>query len=146
MAPTVRESDVKATPATIWQTCFADMKWEKWDPDVVCLEDLSGECIDGTTITFVMNAGPVKKIPCSLSYVKENERLRFAGTALWGLMSFDGLVEITAKDETTSNIKYTFDMTGVLGTLVLRLNPAPVVGGTEGGLANMVKLSEEAQK
>jgi hypothetical protein len=146
MAPCVRESDVKATPATIWKTCFADMKFEKWDPDVVRLEDVSGECKDGTTLSFIMKEGPIKKVPCKLSDVKENESLRFYGIAMGGAMSFDGLIEITAKDDNTSHIKYTFALNGFLGSMVSWLNPTPIVSGTEGGLANMVKLSEEAQE
>jgi hypothetical protein len=144
MAPTVRESDCKATPAIIWKTCFADMKFDKWDPDVSAIEDVSGECVNDTSFTFVMKEGPIKKIPCTLSDVKENESLRFTGKAMLGLMAFDGLIEITTKDDSTSHIKYTFDMTGLLGLAVMQLNPQPVVGGTEGGLANIVKLSEEA--
>ena len=146
MGVCVRESEVKATPETIWKTCFADMKFEKWDVDVVRLEDVSGECTNGTTFAFIMKEGPIEKIPCALSDVKENESLRFAGSVLGGMMKFDGFIEITKKDESTSNIKYTFVMNGLLGTFAMWANSKPAVHGTEKGLENMVSLSEEAQK
>jgi hypothetical protein len=34
MAPIERSAVATATPETIWETCFTDMKWEKWDVDV----------------------------------------------------------------------------------------------------------------
>jgi len=146
MAPFVYESDVKATPATIWKACFAEMKFEKWDPDVEKLEEISGECVNGTTFFFVMKEGPVKKIPCELSDVKENERLIFSGKAMTGLMKFSGLVEITTKDTINSHIKYSFTMEGMVGNILAKLKPAVMEKGTEKGLENMVKLSEEAQR
>ena len=39
-----------------------------------------------------------------------------------------------------------FELNGCLGGIFGMLNKKGVVEGTEGGLANMVKLSEEAQK
>jgi hypothetical protein len=146
MAPYVRESLVKATPATIWKTCFTPMKWESWDPDVEALEDVSGDCVNGTTFIFIMKEGSMKKIPVSLSDVKEKESVRFSGVVLGGMMKFDGLIEITtAKDDANaSNVKYSFDMFGPLGSMVNWLNPAPVTEGVEKGLENIKKLSEGA--
>jgi carbon monoxide dehydrogenase subunit G len=144
MAPCVRETNVKATPATIWKAAFEPMKWETWDPDVERLEEVSGSCVNGTSFLFVMKEGPVKKIPVTLSDIKENETLRFSGAAIGGLMKFDGFIEISEVDATTSKVKYTFDMTGFLGSVVAKLNPAPVVGGVEKGIENIKTLSEEA--
>jgi len=107
---------------------------------------VSGPLENGTTLVFVMKEGPVKKVPCKLSDVKENVSLRFSGAVAFELMSFDGLVEISKKDEKISTIKYTFSMGGPLGAMLMVVNPKPAVSGTEGGLANMVKLSEAAQK
>jgi hypothetical protein len=120
------------------------MKWEMWDPDVSALEEVSGDCVNGTTFLFVMKEGPIKHIPVSLSDVKENESIRFSGGALGGAMQFDGLIEITATEDDASNVKYSFDMFGPLGSLVNWLNPTPVTGGVEKGLENIKNLSEEA--
>jgi hypothetical protein len=145
MVITVRESDVKATPATIWKVCFADMKFDKWDPDVKEMIDVTGGCENGTEFKFVMEEGPIKIVPCKLSDVKENESLRFTGAAAGGMIKFDGLIEITPKDAESSHIKFSFVMKGLLGTPIMWLSPRPAVEGTEGGLQNMVRLSEEAQ-
>jgi hypothetical protein len=146
MAPCVRESDVKASPATVWKTCIAELKWEKWDDDVVCLEGVDKGLTEGGNIVFVMKDGQaIPKIPVKLTTVKENKHLEYTGSVLYGLMNFGGSIEMSAKDELTSRIKYSFGMTGLLGSPINWYNPIPVVHGTETGLANMVRLSEEAQ-
>jgi uncharacterized protein YndB with AHSA1/START domain len=145
MAACVRESDVKASPATVWKACIADMKWEKWDEDVVCLEGVEKGLTEGENIVFVMKDGAIPKIPVKLTTVKENEHLEYTGSVLYGLMKFRGSVEISAKDESTSRIKYSFSMTGLIGRPINFFKPTLVVHGTETGLANMVRLSEEAQ-
>lgn len=144
MAPYVQECLVKATPATIWKTCFAPMKWELWDPDVELMQDVSGECVNGTTFVFQMKDSSIKKIPVVLSQVQEHESLRFTGGVLGGTMKFDGIIEISVVDATTSNVKYSFDMFGPLGSLVNWLNPTPVSNGVEKGLENIKNLSEAA--
>eukprot|EP00339_Tiarina_fusa_P028288 CAMPEP_0117047172 /NCGR_PEP_ID=MMETSP0472-20121206/32608_1 /TAXON_ID=693140 ORGANISM="Tiarina fusus, Strain LIS" /NCGR_SAMPLE_ID=MMETSP0472 /ASSEMBLY_ACC=CAM_ASM_000603 /LENGTH=146 /DNA_ID=CAMNT_0004759787 /DNA_START=26 /DNA_END=463 /DNA_ORIENTATION=- len=145
MAPCVEESVVKASPATIWKACFAHMEWEKWDPDVTHMEDVSGGCEEGTLCTFMMKEGPIKRIPCKLSGVKENESLTFSGSVMAGLMQFQGTITISANDDDTSTINYAFDMFGLLGSFVYWAKPEAVLGGTKGGLDNMVKISEEAE-
>jgi hypothetical protein len=45
-------------------------------------------------------------------------------------------------DEAT--VTLTFSITGMFGLLLTMFSPKAVVGGTEGGLAHVVKLSEEA--
>ena len=142
MAPVVRSLVVKATPAQIWKTCFAPMKWEEWDPDVEALEDVTGECVDGTTFTFVMIDPSVKRIPVALSNVKENETVRFGGAAVGGLMKFDGFIRIEPKGD-TSTIEYTFSMFGLLGSVVNFMKPDAVINGVEKGLENMKSLAEK---
>lgn len=62
------------------------------------------------------------------------------------LIEFDRLVEITPKGGyINSQVKYSFMVSGVPGAATMRLNPKPVIQGTEGGLQNMVTLSEETQ-
>ena len=92
-----------------------------------------------------MKEGPLEKVPCTLSNVKTNESLTFSGVAMGGLMQFSGTVEITKKGDKESHINYTFEMAGCLGSFFSFLNPKPIVHGTEAGLANMVKLSEEKE-
>lgn len=149
MTPCVRECTVKATPSVIWKTCFTPMKWEMWDPDIVGLEDVNGNCANGTTFTFIMKEGSIQKIPAALSDVKENESVRFVGAVLGGTMKFDGFIEISSTpssptDGGETNVKYTFDMFGPLGSVVNWLNPKPVTGGVEKGLENIKNLSEAA--
>lgn len=143
MSPVVRESDVLATPGTIWNTCFSDMKWEKWDPDVTELVCIEGGCIEGGTFNFVMKEGPLKIVPCSMSNVKAEKSLTFSGAAMSGFMKFSGTIDLTPKDDSTTTVKYSFLMSGLLGYMIAWFNPA-VVKGTEMGLANIVRLSEEA--
>ena len=144
MAPCVRECDVKATPATIWKMCFAPMKWELWDPDVEIVEDVSGPCANGTTFVFVMKDSSIKTIPVVLSDVTENESVRFVGGVLGGAMKFDGFIDISVVDSSTSRVTYSFDMFGPLGSLVNWLNPFPVTNGVEKGLENIKNLSVNA--
>ena len=122
------------------------MKWEMWDPDVEALEEVSGGCVDGTSFVFVMREGPIKKIPVSLSDVKENESVRFTGEAVGGMMKFDGFIEIAAspEDDGASNVQYSFDMFGPLGSFINFINPKPVTGGVEKSLDNIKNLSEAA--
>ena len=120
------------------------MKWESWDPDVEAVEDATGGCVNGTKFVFVMKEGSIKKIPVVLSDVTENETVRFAGGVLGGAMKFDGFIEISVVDASTSHVKYSFDMFGPLGSMVVWLNPTPVTNGVEKGLENIKTLSEAA--
>ena len=138
-----RSADVKATPAKIWSACFATFEWEKWDPDLEKVEDApEGGLAGDATITFVMKEGPVKRLPTSVSGVKENESLTFSGSTMGGMMRFAGTVVLTAKDEATTTIDYTFEMAGCLGSVAGWLGPDAIVGGTEKGLAAMKEPSE----
>jgi Polyketide cyclase / dehydrase and lipid transport len=144
MGPYIKECEVKASPATIWEACFAPMTWETWDPDVAHIENVSGGLVTGTSFEFIMKEGPVKNIPVVLTDVKEHEVIKYVGSVLKGAMKFDSLVEIFQLDAHTSRVRYSFDMFGVLGSTVNYLNPKAVTNGVDGGLANIKRLSEEA--
>lgn len=146
MAPHYRECTIKASPSTIWKTCIASMKWEEWDPDVQYLEDVSGECVNGTTLVFVMkdSSSPIAKIHVTLRGVQENQSIQYHGGVWGGTMKFDASIEITSLDDNTSFVRYTFDMYGLMGSLVNWYNPAPVTVGVEKGLENIKRLSEAA--
>eukprot|EP00533_Pseudo-nitzschia_delicatissima_P014687 CAMPEP_0197283926 /NCGR_PEP_ID=MMETSP1432-20130617/25180_1 /TAXON_ID=44447 /ORGANISM="Pseudo-nitzschia delicatissima, Strain UNC1205" /LENGTH=146 /DNA_ID=CAMNT_0042750925 /DNA_START=50 /DNA_END=490 /DNA_ORIENTATION=+ len=144
MAPCEVSSSVSATPETIWETCFVPMKWEEWDPDLNEVKDASGGCEDGMTCVFAMKDG--NDIPITLKDVVPNKSLTFSGGMLGGAIGATGIVLITPVDATTSKIDYSFELSGCLGGIFGKLNAKAIVEGTEGGLANMVKLSEEAQK
>ena len=148
MAPCIRESDVTASPSTVWQTCIADLKWEKWDEDVERLEDIKGGLNKGSTLTFVLKGGgqQLSKFPCKLTSVKENEVVAYSGSVLYGLIRVWGRIEISQKSDATSHIKYIFEMNGILGSAINWYKPDPVIHGTETGLANMVRLSEKAER
>ncbi|KAL7530796.1 hypothetical protein ACHAWF_003516 [Thalassiosira exigua] len=151
MAPIEVSATVAAAPETVWNACFEPMKWEAWDPDLKEVTDVStpGSCREGTTCTFAMNDG--SRIPISLSNVVRNESVDFKGGVAGGLVKATGKVRITPVDDDapnapTSRIEYSFELGGLLGSLVGMVKKRECVEGTQGGLDNMVKLSEEAQK
>jgi hypothetical protein len=86
------------------------------------------------------------KIPQTLSGVKKNESLTFSGT-FYG-SKIIGTITLTPEDNdiTKTKVDYTFDMVGFLGFFVKTFRSEYIIGGTENGLANMVRLSEEAQQ
>mmetsp|Transcript_28936 Transcript_28936/g.40572 ORF Transcript_28936/g.40572 Transcript_28936/m.40572 type:complete len:152 (+) Transcript_28936:80-535(+) len=148
MAPVEREALVKATPKTIWTTCFQDMKWEKWDPDIVEVTNVrNGGFMDGGTFDFVMKEGSMKVVPCTLSNFVHEKSFTFSGSVMGGFLSFVGTIELTptAETEKETKVNYTFELSGCLGSLLSCANPKPIVDGTENGLANIVRLSEEAE-
>lgn len=61
-------------------------------------------------------------------------------------MRAEGKVRIAAVDDATSKIDYSFELLGFVGSLVAMVKKKEVVGGTQGGLDNMIKMSGEAQK
>lgn len=84
---------------------------------------------------------------CKLSNVKENESLTFSGTMFGGAMGFEGSILLTPVDgENKTRIDYRFELNKFLGGLIMFLNSKPVVAGTDTGLANIIRLSEEAEK
>lgn len=148
---------VAATPETIWRTCIEPMNWESWDPDLRKVRDVSGNgrCQEGTTCTFAMNDG--QDLPIKVTNVIINESVDFDGSFLNGLIRAEGKVRImpgttnsssvdAADPLSTSQIKYSFELLGVVGMLVTMFKKNEVVGGTRVGLDNMVRLSEEAQR
>jgi len=106
----------------------------------------SGKCEEGTTCIFAMNDG--SNIPITLSNVIKNKSVDFKGGMLGGLVGAEGKVMITpiVEDSSKSKIEYSFELKGLLGSIVAILKKKECVEGTKGGLDNMVKLSEEAQK
>mmetsp|Transcript_29645 Transcript_29645/g.85279 ORF Transcript_29645/g.85279 Transcript_29645/m.85279 type:complete len:145 (+) Transcript_29645:126-560(+) len=144
MAPYTRECQVNASPSTIWAACFEPMKWELWDPDVSHLEDISGDLVAGTSLVFVMKDGPIPKIPVVLKEVEKNRRIQYEGSVWKGTMKFFSTIEITEVNKTTCNVRYSFDMHGIVGSTINWLNPKPVSDGVDKGIENIKRLSEEA--
>jgi hypothetical protein len=144
MAPVVRSATVKATPSKIW-SIFGDMKWESWDPDLESVENIEGGFADGATATFVMKkeSGGMK-FPIVITNFIPEKQFTFEGKAVGGLLKFAGTFELEPKTDNETTVTFTYSMTGMLGGLMTMFNSKAVVGGTEGGLANVVKLSEEA--
>ena len=136
----------KASPATIWNTCFAPMKWESWDEDVVRLKDVSGPCKDGTKFLFVMKDG--YEATTVLSNVKQDQRLTFSGSMMGGWTRFKGIIELIPDPDGQKQTKvdYTFEMSGMLGRIVNFVAKSKVVQGTEHGLQNIIRLSEAAER
>jgi len=144
MAPYVQACEVNASPATVWKACFAPMKWETWDPDITHLDNpLGGSLATGTSFDFVMKDSSIQKIPVVLTNVNEYEVIKYEGRVLQGAMKFDATIEISPMGENLSSVRYSFEMFGVLGSVIHFFNPKPVTHGVEMGLANIKRLSEE---
>lgn len=147
MAPFTFTLTAKAPPSIVWKTCLLEPKlFEEWDPDVK--EILGTEpgvpSKDGMEIVFHMNDG--LKIPMTLSNVVENKSLTFGGSAMGGVIKFQGDVVMKSVADDSTEITYTFGLTGCLGGVMSVVGRKAVEGGTKGGIDNMVKLSEEAAK
>ncbi|KAL9182431.1 hypothetical protein ACHAXT_013083 [Thalassiosira profunda] len=139
MKPIVRSATLAATPQTIWAACFESVSgWAAWDPDLAEVKDVSGGCDNGTTCTFIMNDGK--------THHPVNKSLDFTGSAFGGTIRAEGKIRIAPIDDLTSKIDYSFAMSGLLGGMVGLFKMKECVLGTEGGLENMKKLSEEAQR
>lgn len=138
-----RSGVAKALPKTVWNTCFAPMRWESWDEDVTCLKDVSGPCKDGTTFLFVMKDG--YEATTVLRDVKPNRSLTFSGSMMGGWTKFTGTVRLIPDGPSQTKVDYTFQMTGFLGRIVGFAAKSKVVQGTEHGLKNIIRLSEAAE-
>lgn len=138
-----RKALVAAPAQTIW-SLFAGMDWERWDQDVRAIEDVRGGLVEGGALTFVMVDGGTR-IPTVLSNVRENEGFTFSGSVFFGSVAMKGSFELEPQGECDTAVTYTFNMTGVLGSLVSMFKSRLVIEGTEVGLANVKKLSEEAE-
>ena len=144
-----RESVAAASPTTIWNTCFAHMKWDIWDPDVERIEDVDEVkgLVEGTTATFVMKKeSGGGKLPIVVIDLEQYKKFTFKGSIMGGLLKFTGKITLEEKSENETLVNYAFGMKGLVGTIFSVVNSKAVVGGTENGLANIIKLSEEAQK
>merc|ERR1719296_35077 len=96
-------------------------------------------------MNFHMKTGSV--LLCTLSNVAENKSLTFSGSAVGGLMKFEGIIHLEpTDDDSTTKVKYSFGMSGAVGSVFQYIQSKYVVGGTETGLENIVRMSEEAQK
>ncbi|KAL3822758.1 hypothetical protein ACHAXA_009632 [Cyclostephanos tholiformis] len=145
MAPVEFTARAAATPETIWRTCIEPMKWESWDPDLREVKEVSGngKCEEGTTCIFAMNDG--QDVPVTITNVVRDKSVDFGGAFLKGTIRAEGKLRIRPIDTSTSEIYYSFELLGLVGMLVTMVKRKDVVGGTKGGLDNIVKLSEEAQ-
>ena len=150
MGPCIREAAVNASPETIWKRCIDnDFSWQEWDDDVIQVLS-EGPFEQGTSIVFEMKPEmSIPKIPCVLTKVVKNQLMEYKGSVGYGLIELCGRIEITVNksDGTTGSssiVRYSFQMSGILGTPLYWYSPKAVDHGTETGLANIVRLSEEA--
>ncbi|KAL7528988.1 hypothetical protein ACHAWF_002796 [Thalassiosira exigua] len=133
----------EASPSTIWSTCFESMEWERWDNNLLRLEDVSGPCADGATGVFVQRDG--RRFAFELSCVMPEKSLTFGGSAIGGAIRAEGRIRIERVDNFQTKIAYSFELSGLGGHLVGLVRKQDVVKGTERGLAKIVELSERAQ-
>lgn len=153
MGKPVRFSDIThASPKTIWDTCISNFQWEAWDHDVQQLSDVSGKCVAGTTFTFDMKDG--SQIPVTLTEVNEHKFISYKGTIAGGSVQIQSTISFEPMVDTDSNtsnkpqtrVTYQFAITGILGPVVNFLKWKMIVDGTKTGLANIIRLSEDAEK
>jgi len=119
------------------------MKWESWDPDLKCLEKAPNSPIDGSTFTFVMKTG--KRIKATLE-ATENERLGYLAS-FWGSSGkLECEILLVEKERGMTEIQYSFGLLGCVGSLWRSVISKTITIGVEKGLANIIKISEDAQK
>mmetsp|Transcript_18523 Transcript_18523/g.21309 ORF Transcript_18523/g.21309 Transcript_18523/m.21309 type:complete len:152 (-) Transcript_18523:83-538(-) len=135
---------VEVSPQTIWDVCFADMRWELWDHNIRQLTNVSGPCEDGTTCIFEQNDGT--NFFFILSNVEKYRSINFSGNKLGGTIKAEGKILITPVDNFSTRIEYSFELSGSIGFILAVFKKNEVVDGTEAGFANIVKLCEEAQR
>ena len=50
-----RDRSCRASPETVWKRCLENpATWSQWDEDLTSVTNVSGPCVNGTTMTFVM--------------------------------------------------------------------------------------------
>merc|ERR1711977_398908 len=90
-------------------------------------------------MTFVM-AKDGQKFNVEISNVIRNSRATFSGSFCCGLAGFRGDIELQGGAGSCA-IFYSFEMSGILGSLFGNIAKKEVTEGTEKGLANMVRLA-----
>ena len=83
--------------------------------------------------------------------VVQNRRLEFKGGFLLGLAGALGTIELEPTPSSTSDspetrVTYSFGLTGMAGNVFGWINRKLIERGTEDGLANILAMSESAQK
>lgn len=149
MAPVECETKVAATPKIIWETCFAPMKWELWDPDMEEMVDVNGDGMrDGTKLIFYMKDG--KEIKIKLANCIKYQSVYFSGKYGTCMPATSKIQIIPIQDSDSEKIEteivYSFELNGCVGSCVTAIYEPMLVNGTEVGLCNIKKLSEKAQK
>ena len=76
----------------------------------------------------------------------QNKSIHFTGKSYGGTIKAEGKIYIIPVDNFTTRIEYSFELFGAIGNVIGIFRKKDVVSGTEAGLANIVKLCEEAQK
>lgn len=84
------------------------------------------------------------KYPTTLSNVEKNKSLTFT-SSVFGIKA-GGTILLTPDGADKTKVDYSFGFQGFLGAVVRAFNDESVVEGTELGLANIIRISEEAQK
>lgn len=108
------------------------------------MTNVSGPCENGTTCIFEQKDG--NSFLFTLSNVEQYKRIHFSGNSFGGTIKTEGKIMISPVDNFSTRIEYSFELSGSIGFIVAVLRKKAVVEGTEAGLANMVKLCEEAQR
>jgi hypothetical protein len=136
-----RDKSCRASPETVWKRCLQDpARWSEWDEDLRGVTNVSGPCENGTTMTFEM-AKDGQKYSVEISNVIRNSRATFSGSFCCGLAGFQGDIELQGGAGSCA-IFYSFEMNGILGSLLGNLLKKELIEGTEKGLANMVRIAE----
>lgn len=136
--PSVTRTTIVEAPASIVWGVFSDVdKWSIWDTG---LETSSGEFVKGGRVNMTMGGITISG---RFEEVIENKTFTMKGSLLVGLLTFRMKQTLTPQQGETK-LEYEYGIYGLLGNLLWKAQSTSMVQGTEKGLANIKRLSEEA--
>ena len=134
--PTIhRSATIHATPDAIWNYLAEPSNWPGWDPDMVSVDADGTGFSEGQTWTVRLK----QPITATLTFsgIEPQRRFDWAVRAWGGLIRSSATFRLDPAEDGTTAFHYDFEMGGLIGATIQRLQGSTVARGVDDGLANI---------
>ncbi|CAK9008754.1 unnamed protein product [Durusdinium trenchii] len=140
--PVERTAEIAASPETIWTYLGQLERWPEWDADIKSISDVQGGLVEGGSFMLHMEG---VSVPITIKDLKEQQGFRWVGLAMCGCLTCEGVFQLQVLGNQRTNLEYSFGLGSCLGCVLSTVKRKEIVTGTEVGLANIKKFTEEIE-
>lgn len=109
------QTNIKATPKTIWQIITDAPSYPEWDPWAIRIE---GDIVEGQTVKAYTKLAPGRAFPAKVTTFEPNQKMVSSGGMPLGLFKGVRTFDLIPKDDGTVDFTLTEEFSGLLFPLM----------------------------